>query len=323
MYQRKTVAIAAIALGTLMVLTGCTGGGEFSLEVKDPALSLVQGEKVTMEVPIARTGGFTGEVTFSTEQIPDGIEVLFDPKQTTTQVSTLTLTALDDASVGSHELTVRGESGRLHDSFTLFLQVEPSPDFGVSLPFAYLTLDQGERTEFEVAVERTGGFADDVRLAVEETPETLTAELLQENDRALLYLDVGRHTPEGTFQLELTASADDRVRTATLEVNVAGVAGFDLRSEPSSLQLTRDDLQEITVHVERWAGFGDPVTLNIDGLPNGVRAEISPDPITGHAGTIVLHADDTARLGTFTFTVTGSADDLEAKTFVDVAIVGR
>ncbi len=323
MNQRRRLAIVVLCIATLAMLTGCGGGGGFSFDVADPALSLVQGETVSMEVPFSRSDGFTGEVAFSVSRAPDGVEALFEPEKTTDEGSTLKLTAHDNAPVGSHELIVRGESGRIEESFTLTLEVQPAPDFGILLPSTYLSLEQGERTEVELTVERTGGFAEDVRLMVTDPPEPVTAELLQENDRAILYLDVHRGAPEGSFDLELAATTEDLVRTATLEVNVVGVTGLDLTTDPSSLQLTRDDSQEITVHVARWGGFDLPVTLELDGLPDGVHAEISPNPIPNHEGTITLSADDTARLGTFAFTVSGSAEGFEATTFVDMSIVGR
>ncbi|MFO8034502.1 MAG: hypothetical protein R6U88_05000 [Candidatus Bipolaricaulota bacterium] len=324
MRVHKWLLCIGLLLGALAALTAC-GGGSFELGSPAEEPVVVQGESTEIQLELDRHGGFTGTVDLSVEGVPEGVEATLEPESTDNTESTLRLVAEDDAPIGSHAVTLRGQSGRLDEEFTFTLQIDPRPDFQVLLEQPEIRLEQGETAPVSITVERQGGFTDEVDLELAEVAEGLTAELVPgEDDTAVLYLDTERDTPAGDYTALLVGRSEERERSAELIVTVEAVPGFDLTADPSSVQLERDGAQEIAVLIERWAGFEAPVHLEVvDGLPGGVQATLEPRRVEGNTSTLTLSASETARLGSYTLTVRGTADELTEEIPIDMIVVRR
>jgi fibronectin type 3 domain-containing protein len=88
---------------------------------------------------------------------------------------------------------------------------------------------------------------------------------------------------------------------------------FDVSVSPSSMNLPRSGTATATVSVAN--GAGSQTTLSIAGLPAGVTASFSPNPVTPAAGgtatsTLTLAASATAVTGSASLTLTGVAGSL-------------
>ena len=115
--HRLTRRTAALILAALS-LTACggdggtdpdPGGGTPAITVATSAssLALEQGASGTVNVSIARSGGFTGPVTLAIEGAPTGVTATAAPNPVTSDAATLTIATTGSAPVGSHALTVR------------------------------------------------------------------------------------------------------------------------------------------------------------------------------------------------------------------------
>lgn len=91
-----------------LTVTATGGGGGFTLSASPTALTAAQGTGGTATITIARTGSFTGAVALTLEGAPNGLTSGFSPASVTGTTSTLTLTAANNATVGTHVLTIRG-----------------------------------------------------------------------------------------------------------------------------------------------------------------------------------------------------------------------
>jgi hypothetical protein len=100
---------------------------------------------------------------------------------------------------------------------------------------------------------------------------------------------------------------------------------FTLSASPSSVSVTQGSSAGTTVTVASLNGFNAGVSLSASGLPGGVTASFSPNPVTppanGNASsTLTFTASATATTGTFTVTVSGTSGSLTRSTSVTLTI---
>ena len=120
----------------LLLLNGCGGqkktpSASFNLKLAD-TLNLKQGETKKLEVSLEKLNGFNSPVALTISELPIGLSASFEP-DTTTNVSTLSISASDIAEVKETSLTLTGtaENPSLVKTATLKLVVsekEQNPD---------------------------------------------------------------------------------------------------------------------------------------------------------------------------------------------------
>lgn len=64
---------------------------------------------------------------------------------------------------------------------------------------------------------------------------------------------------------------------------------------------------KFTIHAERVKGFGDPISLNVDGLPPGVTAEVKPIEKDKADAEVILRGPAALAAGEYRFRVVGAA----------------
>jgi hypothetical protein len=193
-------------------------------------LSVGQGASGAVAVSLDRNN-FTGPVTLTVENLPAGVTASFSPNPVTANASLLTIVAPAESSPGSSTVTVRGTTtGGGDQSAELTLTITPTGDFSLSALPASISLASGGSDQSTVTINRTGGFAGSVALAVTGQPPGLTATLnpsVPAGDVATLSLAASSSLPAGTYPLTLTGSSAGRAnRTLTLPVTVTGPPGM-------------------------------------------------------------------------------------------------
>lgn len=118
-----------------------------------------------------------------------------------------------------------------------------------------------------------------------------------------------------TVRIAFRATNDDSLPTTFFvdDISVTTCSGpdFGVAVSPASKTVQRGTSGSVTVTVSSTGGYSSSTSLSISGLPAGVTAAFSPNPVTPPAGgsttsTLTLTASGTATLGTFSLTVTGS-----------------
>jgi len=92
----------------------------------------------------------------------------------------------------------------------------------------------------------------------------------------------------------------------------AGTPGFSVSASPSSMSVQQGTNATSTVTVTSQNGFNSATTLSVSGLPSGVTAAFSTNPVTPPANgsatsTLTFTASSTATIGTSTVTATGTS----------------
>ena len=301
-------------------LPGCPAGPpapDYSLSASPASQTVIQGASTSYTVTVTPTGGFTGAVNFSVSGLPSGATGTFSPNPTTS-TSTLSISSAATTPAGSYPLTITGTSGTLTrtTSATLVVNAPPPPaDYSLSVSPASQSVVQGASTTYTVAINRTGGFAGAVSLAVSGPGAGATGSFNPSSttgNSSTLTVSTTATAATGTFALTITGTSGalSRTASATLVVTTAPAGNFGLSLTPSSRSVSPGGSTTYTVNVTRTGGFSGAVSLTVTGLPAGASGTFSPNPATAASSTLTVRTSSTTPAGTFALTVTGTSGAL-------------
>ncbi|HEV2175895.1 MAG TPA: hypothetical protein VGW33_01620 [Terriglobia bacterium] len=105
----------------------------------------------------------------------------------------------------------------------------------------------------------------------------------------------------------------------------AGTAGFTVGASPSSVTVNQGSTATSTITVTSQNGFSSATTLTASGLPSGVTAAFSPNPVTPPSNgsvtsTLTFTASSSATIGTSNVTVTGTSGTLTSSTTISLTV---
>jgi hypothetical protein len=309
-----------------------TAAPDFSLTVSPASQTVVAGNLASYTVNIARTGSFTGGVTFSISALPAGAGASFLPNPSTTNSSALTITTTATTTpAGTYPFTVTGTSGALTHTApaTLVVTAAPTADFSLTVSPASQTVVAGNLASYTVNIARTGSFTGGVTFSISALPAGAGASFLPNpsttNSSALTITTTATTTPAGTYPFTVTGTSGALTHTApaTLVVTAAPAGDFSLSATPTSRSIKQGTTTTYTVIITRTS-FTGGVTLSVSGLPAGTTATFSPNPGTGPSSTLtVVSAGRTTPTGTYVLTITGVSGSLTRTTTVTLVVRRR
>ena len=213
---------------------------------------------------------------------------------------------------------INGLAGSLTPSFTL----SDSP--------SSLTITQGGAGgTITITVNGQGGFTGSVSLAASGLPSGVTASFspTSTTGTSTLTLTASGSATTGTATVTITGTSGSVVATTTiaLTVNAASTRNFSISASPASLTVTAGSSETSTITITSQNGFSSATTLSATGLPSGVTAAFSSNPVTPAANgsatsTLTFTASATATVGTATVTVSGTSGSLSHST--SIALTG-
>lgn len=108
---------------------------DFMVSASPASQTLAQGGTITYTVTTAASNGFSDPITLSVSGLPAGVSGLFNPNPVTgAGTSTLILTALANAQLGSAPLTINGTSRGVTHNTGVALTVNPPPSISSLSP---------------------------------------------------------------------------------------------------------------------------------------------------------------------------------------------
>jgi subtilase family serine protease len=305
-----------------VTITGVSGGQSatttFTLGVYAPTFTLSaypttvgQGNSATTTVYYTPEYGFTGSVNLSVSGLPSGVTGTFSPNPVTgSQYPVLTLQASSTAPVGQYTLTITGTSGTQTVTTTMVLTVAaPSFTLGGS---GSVTVGQGTTGSGYVYIYAQNGFSGSVNLSVSGLPAGATA-IFNPNPTTTGYssllVSASSTTPVGQYTLTLTGTSGSLTASTTMTLIVA-VPSFTM-SGGTSVTVGQGTSASTYFYIYGQNGFAGNVNFSIAGLPSGVTASFSPNP-TSYSSTLTLTASNTAAVGQYPVTVTGTSGTLSS-----------
>ena len=195
-----------------------------------------------------------------------------------------------------------------------------TPTFTLSDSPSSLTITQGGAGGTStITVTDVNGFTGSVTLAASGLPSGVTASFGTNptTGTSVLTLTASSTATTGTATVTITGTSGSLVATATLAltVNAPATPNFTIGASPASLTVTQGSNGTSTITITSQNSFSSATTLSATGLPSGVTAAFSTNPVTpaanGSATSILtLTASATATIGAATVTVTGTSGTL-------------
>jgi alpha-tubulin suppressor-like RCC1 family protein len=292
---KRSLRCGLIVAAGLAVTAGCGADPgpvdpDYALSLSPISGSVAQGG-TTVQVTLARSGGFAGNVALSLEGAPSGVAGTFSPNPATGNTSTLTITLTSSVAAGTYPLTVKGVASGVSDRTASFsLTVTAAPGYSLALNPTSAGVAQGGNVTVQVTLSRTGGFTGVVALALENAPADVTGSFdptPAPGATSTLTISAGGVATLGQYALTVRGTAPALAdRTAALALTLAGTVTGVVTASLYSCAL------DAAGRPYCWGGNGG-------GNLGAPSTEICTDPFIG---SIPCSTRPVAVTGDFTFT---------------------
>jgi hypothetical protein len=210
-----------------------------------------------------------------------------------------------------------------------------TPDFTIGASPSSLTITQGSNGTSTITITSLNGFNSATTLSASGLPSGVTAAFSTNpvtppangSATSTLTLTASSSATTGTATVTITGTSGSTTHTTTisLTVNAAATPNFTIGASPSSLTVTQGGNGTSTITITSQNSFSSATTLSASGLPSGVTAAFSTNPVTPPANgsatsTLTLTASATATTGNATVTVTGTSGSLTHSTTIALTV---
>ena len=210
-----------------------------------------------------------------------------------------------------------------------------TPDFTIGASPSSVTFNQGSNGTSTITITSLNGFNSATTLSASGLPSGVTAAFATNpvtppangSATSTLTLTASSSATTGTATVTITGTSGSTTHTTTinLTVNTSAQPNFSIGASPSSVVVTQGGNGTSTVTITSQNSFSSATTLSASGLPSGVTAAFSTNPVTppangSAASTLTLTASATATTGTATVTVTGTSGSLSHSTTISLTV---
>jgi len=336
------VSSSSATLGTVEVAITGTSGKQtstttFPLSIAAPSftisgpgsVALGQGTTASSPIPISELYGFLGAINLSASGLPSGVTASFSPNPATGN-SVLTLSATGSAPLGTSVVTITGTSGKLTSTASFPLTIA-APSFIIQNP-GNVAMGLGTTMAVSVPVSSLNRFTGPVSLSISGLPTGVTASFSP---------NPANPTSTTSQYVYLTLTSSNSVAFGTSVLTVTGTSGkitastkFSLTISPPSLSVSgppnvsmgQGTTSSTTLGIFGQYGFSGNVNLSVSGLPSGVTASQSPNPVSispsssGVNSALTLTASNSAATGLFAVTVTATSGKISSTTTFSLTV---
>ncbi len=205
-----------------------------------------------------------------------------------------------------------------------------TPSFTLSASPSSVSITQGGAGGTStISVTDLGGFSGSVTLAASGLPSGVTAAFGTNptSGTSVLTLTASSTATTGTSTVTITGTSGSLTATTTVALTVTAAASpnFTIAASPTSLSVTQGASGTSTITITSQNSFSSATTLTATGLPSGVTASFSTNPVTPPANgsatsTLTLTASSTATVGTATVTITGTSGSTTHSTTIALTV---
>jgi phage terminase large subunit-like protein len=186
-----------------------------------------------------------------------------------------------------------------------------------------LSITQGSTGKSTITIGRINGFTGTITLSASGLPVGVTAAFDPNPATAssTMTLTASATAATGTVTVTISGQSGKQTNTTTFSLAVkAAIPSFSLSASPTAVTIANGGAAGKTViSVNPVNGFSGNVMLTASGLPTGVTASFSSNPVAS-TSTLTLTASSTAATGTATVTVTGTSGSLKKTTTVQLTV---
>jgi hypothetical protein len=303
--------------------SNCSSNPDFSLSATPGSATVAPGQPATSTISVMPLNGYSGTVALS---ILSGCPATATCSLSSSSVpagssSTLTVATTSSTPSGAYTITVNGNGGTPNHTSTFALTVAV-PDFSISASPSSVALTQGGSNTSTITLTSLNGYATPVSLS-STCPASATCLLsalsVTPTGSSALSINTSANTPAGTYSIIVTGKdVNGLTHSATVTVKVN--ATFTMPAS-LSLSVTRGSRNSAAISIGPPSGSTSSVTLSIPGLPHGVTATFSPNPVvSGNSSTVTVSANKSAARGTYNLTITGTNGSYTQTTALTLSI---
>jgi len=210
-----------------------------------------------------------------------------------------------------------------------------TPDYTVTAAPASLTVTRGSNGTSTITLHSLNGFNSATTLSASGLPSGVTASFSTNpvtppangSATSTLTLTASSTATTGTATVTVTGTSGSLTHSTniTLTITAAATPNFTIGASPASLTVTQGGNGVSSITIASQNSFNSATTLTATGLPSGVTAAFSTNPVTPPANgsatsTLTLTASATATTGPATVTVTGTAGSLTHSTTIALTV---
>lgn len=248
------VFITVSAVTVAISVQAAQSSPDFAIAISPTSQTVQKGTNASYTVTVTSLNGFSNPVTLTTSGGPSNTALVLttlNPAAGAPGSTTLTAPTMATTGTGAYTITVSGVSGKLKNSATAGLTVNPiTPSIALSLTPASLSVDAGSSGTYTVGLTRQGGFGGTVTLTATSLPAGATYSF---NPPSL----------SGTASSStLTITVDSSAKTGSSAIAIAGTSGTLSSSTQGTLVIAKPQGKPFTI------------TGNVGGLAPGVSQPI-------------------------------------------------
>jgi hypothetical protein len=285
-----------------------------SITLAQPSAAVLPGSSIAVPITLSRTGGFTGSMTLTAENVPAGITASFEPSTLASDAttSTLTLTAVSGATAGG-TITIRASgSGVAPRTQALPVTIATSGILLVSGATA-VSAAQGGAVAIPIVLSRVGSYTGDVTLTAEGVPTGVTAvfsplTLTGTTRTTTLLLTPTSTAAAGSSNITIRGSGVNigpSTQTVAVTITPSTTAGFGLASAPAAMMIQAGQSMTSALTITRTSGFAEPIAPVASGAPAGMTISFNPTSATD-ASTVTVTTTTATAPGTYQILLQGS-----------------
>jgi subtilase family serine protease len=355
-----SVASSAAAGASSITITGASGAisatSSVSLTIQQqPSLAvsaaaskvtIVQGATATLAVTVTTGGAYAGPITLAATGLPSGVTATWSGNGSSasgasTTVSTLTLKAATNAALTSAAMTITASGDGLQSKIQCTAQVLQAPAVALSLSPSAINMKSNAVQQVVVTATPTGGAK----------PSATTSSFQIAGLPAGITASWGAPslTAAGALQVTLTLAGSSSAITSssrptiTAQVHDSATGSLYTATAAATLTVTHSNSLAAStalaaVGLGKGKSVSDPITIStantfhtavglaITGLPTGVSATWSVNPVTpdGTTGigsaTLTLQSASTAPLETKAATVTATGGGISVTKSISIKV---
>lgn len=219
---------------------------------------------------------------------------------------------------------VGGESA---DSSEASATAQASANFSISASPNSVSVQQGNNGSVTINTSALNGFNNAVALSVSGQPANVTPTFTPTSIAApgsgssTLGLAVGASAAAGTYTLTVTGTGGGVTQTVTVTLTITALPpNFAISASPSSITASRGASGRSTISATVLQG-APTIALSASGQPKNVNVTFSPTSITGTTTSqMTVKAVGKSAPGTYTLTITGSANGVRKTTTVTLTV---
>ncbi|MGA7157738.1 MAG: Ig-like domain repeat protein [Acidobacteriaceae bacterium] len=342
----STLTVSSTSTATLgtgpITITGTSGtltaSTNVSLAIQTPSFSLtattVSSGRAPVLVPSVNQGGtgksvitvvpkygFTGSVALAVSGLPIGVTAAFTGNPTTSGAS-LNVSVSASATPGTTLITITGTSGGVAASTTASLTIN-APELELTSTGS-LSIGQGMSGTINVNILTVDGLNGNVSLSLSGLPSGVTASF-SPNPTApgvsVLTLSASSAVVPGPYSLTVTGTLGTYTSTTTIALGVY-VPTFTVNvSGSSTISMGQGMTWNGLLFITDEYGFTGNVSVSVSGLPSGVTASFSQNPVASQSQFTLTVANTTA-LGQYPLTIVGTSGGQTSTTSITLVIAG-